>query len=53
VLAGVELDGIAGIFIALPVVALVTVAARWLEWRERDAEPDPVDPSLTPQPVAE
>ncbi len=39
VLAGVELDGIAGIFIAVPVVALVTVAARhWLEWRERDAE---------------
>ena len=35
VLAGVELDGIAGIFIAVPVVALATVAARhWLEWRE-------------------
>ena len=39
VLAGVELDGIAGIFIAVPVVALVTVAGRhWLEWRGRDAE---------------
>ncbi len=39
VLAGVELDGIAGIFIAVPIVALVTVAARhWLEWRGRDAE---------------
>ena len=39
VLAGVELDGIAGIFIAVPIVALVTVAARhWLEWRERDAD---------------
>ncbi len=37
VLAGVELDGIAGIFIAVPVVALVTVVARhWLEWRQRD-----------------
>jgi predicted PurR-regulated permease PerM len=39
VLAGVELDGIAGIFIAVPIVALVTVAGRhWLEWRGRDAE---------------
>ena len=39
VLAGVELDGIAGIFIAVPIVALVTVSARhWLEWRGRDAE---------------
>jgi predicted PurR-regulated permease PerM len=42
VLAGVELDGIAGIFIAVPVVALVTVAGRhWLEWRGRDAEAAP------------
>ncbi len=39
VLAGAELDGIAGIFIAIPVVALVTVVGRhWLEWRGRDAE---------------
>jgi predicted PurR-regulated permease PerM len=39
VLAGVELGGIAGIFIAIPVVALVTVVARhWLEWHGRDAE---------------
>jgi predicted PurR-regulated permease PerM len=39
VLAGVELGGIAGIFIAVPVVALVTVVARhWLEWRGRDEE---------------
>jgi len=39
VLAGVELGGVAGIFIAVPIVALVTVAVRhWLEWRERDAE---------------
>jgi len=45
VLAGVELDGIAGIFIAVPVVALVTVAARhWLEWRGRDAETEPSEP---------
>ena len=39
VLAGAELGGIAGIFIAIPLVALVTVIARhWLEWRGRDAE---------------
>jgi predicted PurR-regulated permease PerM len=39
VLAGVELGGVSGIFIAVPVVALVTVAGRhWLEWRGRDAE---------------
>src|ERR1019366_2107871 len=43
VLAGVELNGIAGVFIAVPVVALLTVAARhWLEWRERDAASLPV-----------
>ncbi len=39
VLAGAELDGIVGVFIAVPLVALTTVAARhWLEWRGRDAE---------------
>jgi predicted PurR-regulated permease PerM len=37
VLAGVELDGVAGIFLAVPAVALVSVAARhWLEWRGAD-----------------
>jgi predicted PurR-regulated permease PerM len=42
VLAGAELDGIAGVFIAVPLVALTTVAARhWLAWRGRDAEPPP------------
>jgi predicted PurR-regulated permease PerM len=47
VLAGAELDGIAGIFIAVPVVAVVTVVARhWLEWRGRDAENLPVVPPL-------
>ena len=45
VLAGVELDGIAGIFIAVPVVAVVTVAGRhWLEWRGRDMESEPIAP---------
>jgi predicted PurR-regulated permease PerM len=39
VLAGAELDGIAGVFIAVPLVALTTVAARhWLAWRAPDAE---------------
>jgi predicted PurR-regulated permease PerM len=39
VLAGAELDGIAGIFIAVPIVALGTVTARhWLEWRGREPE---------------
>src|SRR4051812_42448756 len=39
VLGGAELDGIAGVFIAVPLVALTTVAARhWLEWRGNDAE---------------
>jgi len=48
VLAGVELDGIAGIFIAVPVVALVTVAGRhWLEWRGRDAEIEPIEPAAS------
>ena len=39
VLGGAELDGIAGVFIAVPLVALTTVAGRhWLEWRGHDAE---------------
>jgi predicted PurR-regulated permease PerM len=38
VLAGAELDGVAGVFIAVPIVALATVSGRhWLAWRERDA----------------
>jgi predicted PurR-regulated permease PerM len=47
VLAGVELGGIAGIFISIPVVALVTVVGRhWLEWRGRDAESLSKDPGI-------
>jgi predicted PurR-regulated permease PerM len=46
VLAGAELGGIAGIFIAIPLVALLTVIARhFLEWRGRDAESPPVAPA--------
>lgn len=53
VLAGVELDGIAGIFIAVPVVALVTVVGRhWLEWRGRDAEEAPAAASYEAIPSA-
>jgi len=46
VLAGAELGGIAGIFVAVPLVALVTVAGRhWLEWRGPDAESLQVAPA--------
>ncbi|MEO8483177.1 MAG: AI-2E family transporter [Acidobacteriota bacterium] len=38
VLVGVELDGLAGLFVAIPAVALVSVAFRhWLKWRKIDA----------------
>jgi predicted PurR-regulated permease PerM len=48
VLAGVELGGIAGIFIAVPLVALATVVARhWLEWHGRDA----VSAEIAPAPA--
>jgi predicted PurR-regulated permease PerM len=40
VLAGVELGGVAGIFIAVPVVAVATVVGRhWLDWRGAAGEP--------------
>jgi predicted PurR-regulated permease PerM len=33
VLAGLELGGVAGIFLAIPAVAIVSVASRhWLDW---------------------
>jgi predicted PurR-regulated permease PerM len=36
VLAGAELDGVTGIFIAVPAVAVASVATRhWLGWRGR------------------
>ncbi len=42
VLAGLELGGIGGIFVAVPVIALVSVGVRhWIQWRETDAaDPD-------------
>jgi predicted PurR-regulated permease PerM len=40
VLAGAELGGIAGLFMAVPVVAMLSVVLRhWLEWRSDDVEP--------------
>ena len=39
VLAGAELDGVAGMFLSVPTVALATVVYRlWLEWRGGDDE---------------
>jgi len=41
VLAGAELDGVAGIFLAVPAVAIASVVYRhWLEWRSSDAVAD-------------
>ena len=42
VLSGAELGGIAGLFMAVPVVAMLSVVFRhWLEWRNGQAEPVP------------
>jgi predicted PurR-regulated permease PerM len=42
VLAGVELGGIAGIFLAIPVVAVASVTYRhWLEWRGQAVRDEP------------
>ena len=50
VLAGAELDGVAGMFLAVPLVAIASVACRhWVDWRDNEdagpvtsVEPDPV-----------
>ena len=37
VLTGAELDGVAGMFLAVPTVALASVVYRhWLEWRTEE-----------------
>ena len=37
VLAGAELNGVAGVFLAVPAAAIVSVVGRhWLEWRRQD-----------------
>jgi predicted PurR-regulated permease PerM len=50
VLAGVEIDGVAGMFVAVPVVAIGSVLYRhWLEWRAMDGASGgtlPVEPPL-------
>ena len=43
VLAGAELGGVAGMFLAVPFVAIATVVYRhWMEWRSEDV----VDPTI-------
>ena len=42
VLAGLELGGVAGIFLAIPAVAIVSVTYRhWLDWHAGDEAPPP------------
>jgi len=50
VLAGAELDGVVGMFLAVPLVAIASVAYRhWVDWRDgEDAEPVT---SVEPDPV--
>jgi len=46
VLAGAELDGVVGIFLAVPAVAIATVVGRhWLGWRS--AGPVPLETALS------
>jgi predicted PurR-regulated permease PerM len=49
VLTGAELDGIAGMFLAVPTVAIASVLYRhWLEWRTADGA---IDATLPPTPT--
>ena len=51
ILAGAELAGIAGIFLAIPVVAILTVSYRhWLEHRGSEGLADLLEPSAEPDP---
>jgi predicted PurR-regulated permease PerM len=51
ILAGEKLAGVAGIFLAIPVVAIVTVSYRhWMEHRGSEGLADLLEPTL-PQPV--
>ena len=58
ILSGAELAGVAGIFLAIPVVAIVTVLYRhWLEHRGSEGladllEPTPSEPEI-PEEIAE
>ena len=51
ILAGAELAGIAGIFLAIPAVAIVTVSYRhWLEHRGSEGLADLLEPTPEPNP---
>jgi predicted PurR-regulated permease PerM len=51
VLAGAELDGVAGVFLAVPAVAIASVVCRhWMEWRSDD---DVVDGTFLRVPAKE
>jgi predicted PurR-regulated permease PerM len=53
VLAGAELDGVAGMFLSVPIVAIATVIYRhWLQWRSGDAVADPAIPRAPAQVLA-
>jgi predicted PurR-regulated permease PerM len=50
VLTGAELDGVAGMFVAVPTVAIASVLYRhWLEWRTADGAIDAPLPAPPPQ----
>jgi predicted PurR-regulated permease PerM len=54
ILAGAELAGVAGVFLAIPVVAILTVSYRhWLEHRGSEGIADLLEPtnSITPKPL--
>lgn len=52
ILSGHELAGVAGIFLAIPVVAIVTVSYRhWLEHRGSEGFADLIDPTANDEPL--
>jgi predicted PurR-regulated permease PerM len=49
ILSGAEIGGVAGIFLAIPVVAILTVSYRhWMEHRGSEGLADLLEPSATP-----
>lgn len=54
ILSGAELAGVAGVFLAIPIVAVVTVSYRhWLEHRGSEGFADLLEADLSPLPSAE
>jgi predicted PurR-regulated permease PerM len=48
ILIGAELDGIAGMFLAVPATAIASVVYRhWLEWRDSDTPEVGLTPDTT------